>query len=78
MSSLLRSYNKVSWSDCSHLDPTLPPILLATLLSLNHSIIKSSQGVTSDTVMEFTVQGAWAICFLPLDVQTEAGESIMS
>lgn len=78
MSSLLRSYKKVSWSDHTHLDTTLPPILLATLLSLNHSIIKSSQGVTSDAVMEFTVQGAWAIRFLPVDVQTEVGESIMS
>lgn len=78
MSSLLRSYNKASWSDRTHLDTTLPPILLATLLSLNPSIIKSSQGVTSDAVMEFTVQGAWAIRFLPVDVQTEAGESIMS
>ena len=74
MSSLLRSYNKASWSDRTHLETTLPPILL----SLNHSIIKSSQGVTSDAVMEFTVQGAWAIRFLPVDVQTEVGESIMS
>lgn len=72
MGSLLRSYNKASRSDCTHFNPTLPPILLATLLSPNHSIIKSSQVVTSDIVMEFTVQGAWNIHVLPVDVQTEA------